>query len=593
MPSLAYRLSAPDPRTHTFHVRVEAHGLARDLVDLVMPVWAPGSYLVREFARNVTAFTARDGRGRKLPWTRPDKCTWRVEAGGADVVRAEYDIFAHELSVQTSHLDTSHGYANGTSTFMYVDGAKELPCDLTIEPPRGWNVDVGLDEAGRNRFRVPDYDTLADAPIEMGTHRRLDFRVGGVDHRVALWGRGNEDVDVLVRDLGKIAREEAAIFGGQPFDRFLWIVHLTNGKWGGLEHLTSTTLHADRWTFSPRKEYTRFLGLAAHEFFHVWNVKRIRPKALGPFDYTRENHTTLLWAMEGLTSYYDHLILARAGLLPEDRYREYLAETLQKLLDVPGRRVQSLCESSDETWVKFYRPDGDSPNRGVSYYLKGELVGAALDLEIRRRTRGRKGLDDVFRHLWENVYLAGATLEEDGFERAVETVTGLPWGAWFARYVRGREDPDWKALFAAAGWDLRPVQRGEEARKDPKKRWEAVPSSGAWLGLTTRKDEGAVRTQTVYRGSPAERAGVAPGDELVSLGGFRVTEDALKKRLAELAPGARVRLAVFRRDELVTLDVRLGAPPPEKWKLDKRKGAPAQAKRLRKAWLAPRAGRNR
>src|SRR5581483_10759775 len=499
-----------------------------DALRFVMPAWAPGSYLIRDFARHAQDVAAADGKGRALGVARVDKQTWEVATGGARDVTLAYKVYANELSVQTSHLDATHGYGNGTSLLVYVEGAKALPATLAITPPKGWHVDVALPEVGRNTFAADDYDALADAPFECGTHRREDFRAAGKPHRIAIYGQGNEDPERIADDLKRIVEEEAAIFGGLPYERYLFILHLHDRRGGGLEHRGSNTSSVDRWSFQPAKKYEEFLALEAHEFFHTWNVKRLRPAVLGPFDYTRESHTTLLWAMEGLTSYYDHLVLARLGLISEDRYREFLAETITQLRQQPGRFHLSLAQSSFLTWVKLYKQDANWVNTGVSYYLKGELLGLVLDLAIRDRTEGAKSLDDVMRALYAKYPFSGPGIPEphhgghDGWRETLEEATGLSWKAFWAKYVEGTDELDFETFLKKVGWTLKPVRKEDKADEKRKKGDYATP--GAWLGLDLKEQDRRILVARVLHGSPAMAAGLSPEDELVAFAGAQIKE---------------------------------------------------------------------
>ena len=594
---LAYSLAMPDPSSHLFHVELAVTQASAGSLRVALPAWAPGSYLIRDFARHVQDFTAVDGRGRSLVWRRVDKMTWEIDAparGGKVLLR--YKVFANELSVQTSHLDSTHGYANGSNVFVYVVGHKDLPARLSVRPFRGWKVDVALPEVSRNVFDAGDYDALADAPLEIGTHRRFEFRACGKRHRIALYGRGNEDVARIVRDLKRVVVEEAAIWGSLPYDEYVFIIHLSDKRGGGLEHRGSNTSTVERWTFQPDKKYEEFLALEAHEFFHTWNVKRLRPAVLGPFDYARESNTTLLWAMEGLTSYYDHLVLVRAGLMSEERYREFLAETITKLRQQPGRFELSLSQSSFLTWIKLYKQDANWMNSGVSYYLKGELVGLVLDLAIRDRTRGRKSLDDVMRALYERYPFNGPGIPEphmggkDGWREAIEDVTGLSWRAFWAKYIDGTDEVDLELFLGKVGWRLKPVHKDDKPEEKAKKGDYAT--SGAWLGVETKDVDRRLRVAYVLVDSPALRAGVSPEDELVALDGYQINDkEALDKRLREREARDRVVLTIFRRGELVFLDVTLAAPPPEKWVVEEATRVSARAKRVRRAWLASRSRR--
>ncbi len=556
-PSISYTIAMPLPHSHLYHVSVELRGVGGAL-DLALPVWTPGSYMVREYARHVQEFGAADGAGQPLPWRKLDKTNWRVEAGAADTVTVSYKVYAFDLTVRTSHLDGSHGYFNPATLCVYLPGRTAEPLAVRVEPPPGWSVATGLEATETDgvgwSFVAQDYDELVDSPFECGTHRLLRFEVDGVPHEIALWGRGNEDEEHIVADTLRIVETARDMFGGLPYRRYLFIVHLADGRGGGLEHRNSVSMLVDRWTFQPRTAYERYLGLTAHEFFHVWNVKRIRPGPLGPFDYSRENYTRQLWTIEGVTSYYTELLLRRAGLITPERYLELLAEKILSLQSQPGRLVQSLAQSSFDAWIKLYRPDENSANSAISYYLKGELVALLLDLEIRQRTGGARSLDDVLLHLHEAFPPEGPGFDEEGgFLRAVEAVTGLPgaFDCFFERSIAGTEELDYAQALDYAGLLLD---------------WGHTSGgpAPAWLGLRTKNDHGRTVVAVSYAGGPAEAAGVYAGDELLALDGHRIDEARLEARLAERSPGDTVTLSLFRRDELHHVAVALAPAPPNR-----------------------------
>ncbi|HLG43272.1 MAG TPA: hypothetical protein VI643_07895, partial [Planctomycetota bacterium] len=338
MTRIAYTLSFPRPSNHLVDVEIEIREAHAPFIDLVMPAWIPGSYRIRDFARNVQDFRA--GRFRKI-----DKSTWRVETGGRATVRARYRVYAFELSVRTSHVDGDHAHLNPAGLCMYVSGRMDEPCELRIAPPPGWKVATGLPR--RNGAWVAEsYDHLADCPVEVSKFLRRDFRVRGRGHEFVVCGPGNYDLRGLVRDAAKIVEAGARLFGGLPYDRYVFILHATDGIGGGLEHRNSTSLMFPRLDFKPRENYRRALNLIAHEYFHLWNVKRILPQAFRPYDYTREVYTDLLWLMEGFTDYYALLLVSRAGLITAKEAREALGKWFEGYHLKPGRRVQSLTESS-------------------------------------------------------------------------------------------------------------------------------------------------------------------------------------------------------------------------------------------------------
>ncbi|MGI9182147.1 MAG: M61 family metallopeptidase [Longimicrobiaceae bacterium] len=569
MPGILYRLSLAEPHTHLFRVEIAIKGV-QEPQELAMPSWTPGSYLLREFPRNVQEFHAEDGAGRTLGWQKTDKNRWRIEEPADGALGVRYAVYANELTVRTSHLDASHGYVNGAGVFMYVAGREAEEATVEIDAPAGWRATTALRDAGSHRFHARDYDELVDSPIEIGTHELLEFEVAGRPHRYAIWGHGNYDPQRLIADTRKIVLAEQELFGVLPYEEFTFILHLVPGGYGGLEHRSSTSLLIDRWSFRG-EEYERFLGLVAHELFHAWNGKRIRPAPLGPFDYTRENYTRNLWVVEGLTTYYTDLILRRAGLITPERYLVKLEEAINRLQSQPGRQVQTLEESSFDAWIKFYRPDEHTPNSQISYYQKGALVGLLLDLRIRSATEGTRSLDDVMGLLWERYGAPDRGFPEAGeesvIERIAQEVCGEPLGDFFDRYLRSTAELEYGRHLAAAGIELTPADTserpsGESAATSTNAAEPAAADSGSQVELGVRLKEEGNRTLVthVLADTPAYRAGLNANDEILALDGLRVNSKGLAARLAERQPGERATLTLFRRDELLTLAVELEPP---------------------------------
>ncbi len=575
---MRYRLSLPEPHSHLFHVELEIERPG-EAAEVVFPVWTPGSYLVREFARHVEQLSADDGGGRTLPVERVDKHRLIVRAGGAPRAVLRYRVYANELTVRTAHLDGSHGYLNPAAVLPFVRGRERERHVLAVDPPAGWTVATAL-PGGPAEFTARDYDELADSPLEIGTHRTLRFDALGVPHELALWGRGTFDEAALVADARRIVEVLGGLMGGLPYPRYLFIVHLADRRRGGLEHAASTTLHVARGGFFPRKAYEETLGLLAHEFFHVWNVKRLRPAAFVPFDYGREQYTRLLWWFEGATSYYEQVALARAGVQPPRRWLEALGQALTTLARSPGAHKMSVEESSLLAWVKLYRPDENTPNSAISYYLKGELVAFALDLALRRAGRS---LDELLRALYARHAEGG--VPEDGVERvAAELLGEAPARTFFERFVRGTEPLALDLDVVGLRLRRRPAEGLEDKGGRPAKSEDGKPAAG-WLGIELAAGQ-KLTVASVREGSPAHRAGLYAGDELVAEDGFRIERGALWDKLCERGPGARVRLTVFRRDELVEVEVTLGTLPEDTlWIEATPEATPAQRAAF-EAWAA-------
>jgi predicted metalloprotease with PDZ domain len=596
---ISYTISMPEPHAHLYHVRLDVEGVEGGTLDALLPVWTPGSYMVRDFSRHVQRFEAHAG-SRPLDWRKVDKATWRVETAGAERVTLSYEVYAFELSVRTSHLDGTHGYFNPATLCMYVPGRTQEPITVHVVTPEGWRVTTGLDQTGetggtsneltgriagssffvrRHTFAADDYDHLVDSPFECGTHRLLAFEVDGIPHEIAIWGRGNEDEAQVLADTRRIVETARDLFGELPYRRYVFILLLADGQYGGLEHRNSVSNIFPRWEFRPRRAYERFLALTSHEFYHVWNVKRIRPAPLGPFDYERENYTRQLWVAEGITSYYDNLILRRAGLISAARYLEMIADDIKLLQSQPGRALQSLEQSSFDTWIKLYRPDENSANSSISYYLKGSLVALLLDLEIRSRSEGERSLDDVMRLLFQQYPIDGAGFpEEHGFLAAVEAVAGRAGGVYhdlFERYVAGTEELDYAQALGLAG--LRPEWSHAETAEGG--------GPPAWHGMRLKTEHGQLKVVSVRSDGPAYTAGIYAQDQIIALDGARVDEGRLAARVGERRPGDAVTVSLFRRDELLHVPLTLAPAPPNTLKIAPVDDPSPEQRALYEEWL--------
>jgi len=574
-----YTIAMLEPSRHFYDVAFTAQAPLPDTVEVAMPVWSPGSYLVREYARHIQRVDVEDPKGARLDVEKISKNAWRVD-GAAQGFTFRFRIYANELSVQASHLDSTHGFIHPPATFPYVDGFLSEACEVEVVVPDGWKIATGLSriEGSEARYRAVDYDELADCPIECGPFEEATFTAGRRSHRLVVSGGGEVDLKRLARDTKKIVETEIAFWGGKPpYEHYTFICHVYPGARGGLEHRNSTALGIDSFRFHPRKEYEdQVLGLIAHEFFHTWNVKRIRPAVLGPFDYTRENYTSLLWVFEGITSYYDSLLVRRAKLMAAKRYLKVLADRIATLERQPGRLRQSLAESSFDTWIKFYRPNEHSPNSTISYYLKGELVGLLLDLHLRDKTDGASSLDEVMRALWKQWLDDGRGISEDEFEHVAERVSGLDLKRFFAKAVRSTDELDFKAALKPFGLKLVTKQKGNGDDSE---------GPTPWLGVETETRDGLLAVKHVLDDSPAFHAGIDAGDTLLAIDGYRIGPDALKKRLRGFKDGRTVEVTVFRRDRLQQMPLTIGKRYEMDYSIEVDATAGERAVRLRDAWL--------
>jgi predicted metalloprotease with PDZ domain len=578
-PEIAYTVSMARPHTHLFNVeaRLRYRASAPAALDLLLPVWTPGSYLVREFERHVQEFDARDGAGRALAWTKTNKNTWRVETAGAGEVRVRYAVYANELSVRTSDLNDRHAFWNNANLLMYPDGLLGAASTLKVEPFGDWKIATGLPPVpgAPNTFRAEDFDVLYDSPFLVSNFKVLPFEVKGVPHRVVVDGEGNYDPERLRRDAQRVVEAEVEMMGEIPYRDYTILLLLAPTRGGGLEHLNSTALVYPRFGFATAEDWRSVATLISHEFFHVWNVKRIRPDALGPFDYTQENYTRLLWVAEGITTYYETLLVRRGGLLSDRQYLQLTASEIQKLQQTPGRLLQSLEESSFDAWVEYYRQDENTVNSAISYYDKGAIVGLLLDLEIRRRSNGARSLDDVMRALYNDFFKQNRNYTPADFQRTAERAAGGSLEEFFRRYVRGREELDYDAALAWVGLQL-------DTASDAAGR---TAPTVADLGATLEERDGRLTVRNVPAGTSAYEQGLSAADQIVAVEGYRATLAFLNQRLAEKRPGDTLALTVFRGDELRTISIKLGSRAAVTYRILPVAGANEQQRRNYQAWL--------
>jgi predicted metalloprotease with PDZ domain len=541
-----YELSMPEPHTHYFKVKMIITDVSGNFTDVKMPVWAPGSYLVREFGRHVEAFEAKDNLGKVLKSDKINKNTWRLFNAGSKQLELSYAVYANELSVRTSFVNADHGYLNGTNIFMYLDKQKQLPCTLKITPYASWKkISTALDciDKVNNIYVAKDYDWFVDSPIEIGNQFTFEFEASGCKHEVAMYGEGNYNADTLKRDMKKVVEALTNVVGENPNKRYVFIIHNLTNPSGGLEHLASTTLEVNRNTYAPKSSYLSFLGLVAHEYFHLWNVKRIRPKALGPFDYDNENYTHGLWLSEGVTNYYSDLALVRAGLITPDEFVNRVNTNINQVEDQPGSKMQSAAESSWDAWIKGYRPHENSYNTTISYYSKGQLLGATLDALIIDATNGNKRFDDVLKLLYESYYKKqnrGFTDEE--LLQAFNTVVGKDMSGFFNDHVFGVKQINYDALFSKIGLNLNLT----------------FPGKGKpYLGANLSESNGKLTIRSVVKGSCAYTDGLNFEDEIIAVDGWRVNNDKLSKYINARKLGEVLTFLVSRDDKLTEIKVKL------------------------------------
>jgi len=522
---IGFEVSFKEPQAHYAEVQMNISGLAKDYVDVKMPVWTPGSYLVREFEKSVEEFKATAG-GKTAKVEKVRKNTWRIFSAKASEIKINYRVYAFEISVRTPFIDESHAFLSPTGIFMHPDGMIKSPSTVKIIPFNTWSkVSTGLAPVSGQAFtyKATDFDILYDSPIEVGNQDVFEFMAAGVRHEVAMYGGGNYDKEKLKVDMAKIVEEPTKVYGENPNKHYVFIVHNFLRGGGGLEHLNSTTLGATRNAYNTEAGYKGFLALVAHEYHHLWNVKRLRPVALGPFDYDNENYTTNLWVAEGFTSYYENKYMHRAGFNDATQFVADLAGAIGTVVNTPGAKYQSAASSSYDAWIIGYRPNENSRNNSISYYSKGEVVGILMDLEIINATKGQKSLDDVMKAMYLQCKTLKRGYTDAEFKAMVEKISGISFTNFWAKYVNGVDDIEYKKYFEYAGIDV----ATENATPDK-------PVTGASGQLT---NNGTINVTSIARNSAAWIAGLNVNDEIISLDGVTVNDalETIKLRSAQLS----------------------------------------------------------
>jgi predicted metalloprotease with PDZ domain len=590
---IRYALRFPAPQTH--YVEVEASfptAGAADL-ELMMAVWTPGSYLVREYARHVENVAARTPEGKTLDVAKVRKNRWKITTAGAPRVTVTYRVYGREMGVQTNWIDASFALLNGAATFLTLADRTPRPHEVALTLPPGWlRSFTGLPGAPGGQphcYVAPDYDTLVDCPIYLGNPAVYEFAVDGKPHYLVNEGEGGVwDGPRSARDAEAIVKAARALWGQLPYDKYIFFNLLTETG-GGLEHKNSTVLMSSRWATRTRNAYLGWLNLVSHEYFHTWNVKRLRPVELGPFDYETEVISKSLWIAEGITSYYDRLLVRRAGLCTVEEYlggdppgaagdSDRPRNDIEVLQDTPGRGVQPLESASFDAWIKYYRRDENTPNTAISYYTKGAVVGFLLDAAVRKATQGAKSLDDVMRLAYDRFSgEKGYTPEQ--FRGVASEVAGVDLGPWFFRALESTAELDYTEALAWFGLRFKPVDGDPEKSRDKK-------PPKAWLGLTTRAENGRLNVTGVKRGTPGFDSGFNVGDEILAIGDDRILPEVWSRRMEQYRPNERVSVLVARRGRLMRLEATFAAEPASAHRLEVDPAASHEAKAHRKAWLA-------
>ncbi|WP_238696215.1 M61 family metallopeptidase [Thiomicrorhabdus sediminis] len=579
---ISYSITPLDPKAHLFAVSLNIQSPQQPFQYLRLPNWIPGSYLIRDFAKHLSKLEAQDSQGNRLEVEVLDKSNWRI-ANHGKALQISYQVYAWDLSVRGAHFDESHGFFNGTSMFIEVVGQQDQVCRVEIAQTefcrqQRWKVATGMpaqktDKNGFGLYQAENYAALIDYPVEMGTFKEISFEACGIPHRMVITGVFDCDYERLTADLIKICETEIKLFKDPPpMQDYLFQVMVTGSDYGGLEHRNSTALICSRNDLpyhgmeKATDGYLQFLELCSHEYFHSWNVKRIQPKAYQLADLQTPVYTTQLWWFEGVTSYYDSLILLRAGVIDQPTYLSILAKQMTRVYRMPGRFKQSVADSSWLTWTKFYQQDENAPNAIISYYTKGSLIALALDLMIREQNNNQKSLDDVLLFLWHNFGKKQIGLEDGQIEEICSEVAGMDLSEFFASSLFATDDIDFANLFAKFGIDfkLRPAgsladQGGSDS--DAKDNYLA----NALGANVVDSGNNSIKLTHVWHNQAAYHAGLSAADEIIAINGLRMQNKAqLEQLMTRNKPGANLSCHYFRRDELRATELSLTEAPADR-----------------------------
>ena len=570
--TVAFEISMENPNSHYYHVNMIYSGASSPIVNFKIPSWTPGYYIILDYAKNITRFQAADNEGNTLKWNKITKNTWQVETNGSGIIEIDYDVYAFRVSVGEPFLDDGRAFIAPAGIFMYIEDKLNLPATVTINPYKDFSaISTGLDPVkGRmNTFHAPDFDILYDCPILTGNQEILTFEVEGIEHTIAIENPGPFDREKVVDDHRKMVLSAVSIIGEIPYSHYTFLI--MNRGMGGLEHLNSMAVYTNTSTFGQSLGYDRWLSFVAHEFFHLYNVKRIRPIELGPFDYDKENYTKMLWVSEGFTVYYEYLVLNRAGLMNRNNVLRELGAVIRNYENIPGHLFQSVEESSFDTWIQFFNRSENTSNTTISYYDKGCALGMLLDLKIRHESDNTKSLDDVMRTLY-NVYYKekerGFTREE--FRDVCEEIAGCSLSEIFDVYAATTEKVDYNKYLNYAGLEID---------------MEPVRSSGVWFGIRTREDDKRLVITGVEWDSPAYKAGLSAQDVILEIDGVAATAEILNNLRNNGQAGDNVVFKVSHREKMNTVDVIAGMKTTRSFEIRQLPDISGKQKAILDNWL--------
>lgn len=570
---IEYSVSAQQAKAHIFDVKVVISKPTARKQRISLANWTPGSYLIRDFARHVISIKAfkASNPNDHIEITKLNGNTWEVESSQGPLI-IEYQVYAYDLSVRGAYLDDEQAFINGAALFLRIHDHEHANHRVLFSTP--WKCATTLTRVATKakkyqQYQATSYDELIDHPIQFGIFEQHDFEVLGIPHSLVISGEHDGDVKQLIRDVQKVCENQLTLFGmPAPFENYLFLLTVRKDAYGGLEHRSSTALHISpecmplKGMLEKSPSYVTLLALFSHEYFHSWNIKKIKPSCFQPYNLDEAAYTSQLWAFEGITSYYDDLALIRAKVISLEQYLDILAQNITRLLRNPGRKKQTLLESSFDAWTKFYQPNENSPNALVSYYLKGSLVALALDLFLRKSTKHRVSLDTIVKYLWEHYGKSQKGVPEKAIEKTIVKLGGKAIEPLVHQALYTTDDLSFSELLAPFGLELNlreALGTDDLGGKRDCAKGSSSRSHGSMHCAYTRLN-GKIVISVVYEGGVAQEAGLCPHDEIVAINNWRVDADTFEKILKRFTIGQKIKLIFFRHDQLKTRNIILGAP---------------------------------
>ena len=568
--SIDYQLNIIDSSHHLANVSITFPDVTTKTLQVKLPVWRSGRYEILDLSKAISSFSAQHENGQNIQWEKTDKNSWKLWLNQPGQVTVSYQIYANTLQQRVIHIDPTHAYLDASGVFMFSPSFRDQALSVSLDVPDNWQSRSGMEKTNEHRFIADNYDQLVDSPIETGIHEFLSFEVEDKTYEIVIWGEGNHDINDLKDQITLLHFEAKKIWHTFPFDRYVYMYHAGDNLRGATEHVNSTIIQQHRFNFKPRKPYLKVLATTAHEFVHTWNVKAYRPAGIAPYEYSKENYSDLFWMAEGITSYYDDLLLMRSGIYKPKEYFDLLAENIKVHLDNPGRKVETLAQTSFDTWLKDDAQQRH--NASVSIYLEGSMVAWRMDQEIRRLTDNKYGLDQLQNLLYQRHHNADQGYHQQDVLDLLQEITGSDMNPFWQAYIEGTQAIDFDLLLDFYGLKKTTKEQPDE------------PSASSWIGASLNSEQQLVRIETVDSDSPAWQAGLTLGDQLLSIDGIKLNPNNIKQRIEQLIVGKSYEIHYFNAGRLMSATLTPVTDPNPAFEIEAIEKPSRKQKARFKAW---------